>query len=756
MTITRQMAEKAANAWSAMNGSVFGEFGTVEEVIPRTRDDGETLYFVCRMTGGTVVVSSDTRIDPIIAASHSKGAWDDEACPIVKIADYDLAGRLGMIRSQENALKSSGAGSQDGEYSEKWNILLKEEKANGNTGRLAASYNPARVVAICDGWRRGAIGETTGRDLSFWNQGAPFHNLCPNKDPAGCGAIMLAMIQSYFRYPESCGSFTETCKVDNMDVDLDSSEGPYDWDAIEADQDLKARVAYNCGVALRMMYSDDASGSFAEDAVVAMVERFGFKSGKFVGTKLYGPMSENMDKRVMRELIYPFLKCERPVGLGIGDTTSSGMGHYVGAVGYGIDSLGGDLTYVCVGWGGVGDAWYALPFITTKSAPSQGSHDYNVLNEIVFFTPPWLEKYPLPIEAKVVVPDGVTATTPYTWKVYERRNGELKYTFTTDVPELTRIVDADILSRFPLITVEFTGQGGIAYSSSMVVGIDDTFRKDDMFVESQIYDHIPGNLTFRAAANGGAGALAGSTVPVLKIYDNVNERWVAIPVLKGTQGDRGPTGPAGDPTAKVSVGTVALLPAGTPPTVTNVGTNTNVILNFGIPAGPSGYDGQAATVSIGSVTQGPTASVDNVGTNTHAILNFVIPGGPTGPEGQAHLEMASATGPTGGIGPTGYSLPSYVMQPNSVNYWETSELMENLIFPERKDGIARDFVVSVKMASGRVNTAYQLGIPSGISIVSYIDSPLYVPIATAGRHYIWGFTEIEPDTFMVTRKEARS
>ena len=64
----------------------------------------------------------------------------------------------------------------------------------------------------------------------------------------------------------------------------------------------------------------------------------------------------------------------------------------------------------------------------------------------------------------------------------------------------------------------------------------------------------------------------------------------------GPQGIDGPQGPAGTPgadgkAATVKVGTVTTLEAGSNATVTNVGTETNAILNFGIPQGIPGEGG---------------------------------------------------------------------------------------------------------------------------------------------------------------------
>ena len=52
--------------------------------------------------------------------------------------------------------------------------------------------------------------------------------------------------------------------------------------------------------------------------------------------------------------------------------------------------------------------------------------------------------------------------------------------------------------------------------------------------------------------------------------------------------------------------------------------------------GSSGVNGQAATISVGTVTTGaagPSASVTNSGTSTAAVFNFTIPQGQTGAAG---------------------------------------------------------------------------------------------------------------------------
>lgn len=82
---------------------------------------------------------------------------------------------------------------------------------------------------------------------------------------------------------------------------------------------------------------------------------------------------------------------------------------------------------------------------------------------------------------------------------------------------------------------------------------------------------------------------------------------LAFSGLKGAQGDTGSQGPA----ATVAVGTVSTLPAGSSATVTNAGTSSAAVFNFGIPRGADGsgagdmlktdYDSTNAVATAGGI-----------------------------------------------------------------------------------------------------------------------------------------------------------
>ena len=100
-------------------------------------------------------------------------------------------------------------------------------------------------------------------------------------------------------------------------------------------------------------------------------------------------------------------------------------------------------------------------------------------------------------------------------------------------------------------------------------------------------------------------------------------------------GPPGPQGPAGT-NATIAIGTTTTSNPGTNASVTNTGTTNNAVLNFTIPRGntgpigPQGPTGEAATITIGTTTTlpyGSQATVTNSGTSSNAILNFGIPTG---------------------------------------------------------------------------------------------------------------------------------
>lgn len=131
--------------------------------------------------------------------------------------------------------------------------------------------------------------------------------------------------------------------------------------------------------------------------------------------------------------------------------------------------------------------------------------------------------------------------------------------------------------------------------------------------------------------------------------------------IQGVPGQDGADGAPGTPgaAATISVGSTTTGNAGTSASVTNSGTSSAAVLDFVIPrgdtgatgaTGPAGADGTAATVTIGTTTtlpEGSSATVTNSGTSSAAVLNFGIPKGDTGTSGVGITTLSDSGGRIG-------------------------------------------------------------------------------------------------------------
>lgn len=110
---------------------------------------------------------------------------------------------------------------------------------------------------------------------------------------------------------------------------------------------------------------------------------------------------------------------------------------------------------------------------------------------------------------------------------------------------------------------------------------------------------------------------------------------------------QGPTGVA----ATIAIGSITAAAAGTPPSVTNSGTDSAVVLNFTIPKGDKGDNGAAATIAVGTVTKlaaNATPTVVNSGTSNAAVLDIGIPSGVDGARGSKWFTGSGSPGAIAG------------------------------------------------------------------------------------------------------------
>ena len=134
----------------------------------------------------------------------------------------------------------------------------------------------------------------------------------------------------------------------------------------------------------------------------------------------------------------------------------------------------------------------------------------------------------------------------------------------------------------------------------------------------------------------------------LEIIKHDSKKRVVVGCCNGSggTGPTGPTGPAGPTT--IVVGTTTTGDPGSLASVTNSGTIEDLVLDFSIPAGPTGPQGLIGETGATGPTgpQGLTGEIGATGpTGPQGLTGETGATGPTGPQG--------LTGETGATGPTG-------------------------------------------------------------------------------------------------------
>lgn len=237
---------------------------------------------------------------------------------------------------------------------------------------------------------------------------------------------------------------------------------------------------------------------------------------------------------------------------------------------------------------------------------------------------------------------------------------------------------------------------------------------------------------------------------------NINDN--KCPILPGPFpiiiGQTGPTGPAGP--ATIEIGEVITGEAGTDATVTNAGTDDNVILDFTIPqgatgptgpqgeigptgpigptgvAGADGLDGTSPTIEVGTVTTGDPgteASVVNSGTELDVTLDFTIPQGPTGP-----------TGPQGDIGPTGPTGLSSIRNAYLITFNNGTSA----------EGIAVDNNVRLPIDRAELNISNLVTLDSSEETIQFNEAGYYKITIEVSAYPLFDDTEFDPNTDFVT------
>jgi len=413
--VTAEMAMAAADQWVARNpefkagGKALSVFSVCDTNAAKT-----VLWHQVRMAGdGMLIVAPATEIEPVIAALDNDPGELPAAHPLRAMLVRDLRKRLRFLGLYEEDAKSGASlksvlpvsEEEEARMAEAAQWAAQQEKKWAKLGvrtargaKLMANdevgvTDIAVEIGIVKGFEKNGA-------FTHWNQstgggGKCYNYYTPDNCVCGCVATALSAMLQFFNVsgaPDEPYS-SDRCYVNGVKTTKETIGDPdgnmaYDWTILptnyggeaeasdeldEQQRELLGRVAYNAGVAVSMQWSAHESSAFEFEIATALRDAFGFKDARAI---------LNLKPEHYKKVIYAQNQCGVPVALGISSSAGIG-GHSVLAVGYGRDVDNVERVRIFCGWAGVGDAWYALPYIDTKSTESGGGYLFDVVDEAV-------------------------------------------------------------------------------------------------------------------------------------------------------------------------------------------------------------------------------------------------------------------------------------------------------------------------------------------------------------------------------------
>jgi hypothetical protein len=214
------------------------------------------VYYIFNMTtDGWVVISSDDRVNPVLAFSLKGSADPEKGSPEFKWWMDGYAQQIKYI--SENNIAATE------EIAHQWLQL---------SGGVPEAKGPKSLVPLLS---------------SPWDQGQYYNLLCP-EDPngpgghvwSGCVATCMAQVMYYYRYPlQGTGSHGYNSNYGYLSADFGTTT--YQWDAMEDNISNcfnvpMAELQYHLGIAIEMDYSPYGSGAYMWNAAQALIDNFGY------------------------------------------------------------------------------------------------------------------------------------------------------------------------------------------------------------------------------------------------------------------------------------------------------------------------------------------------------------------------------------------------------------------------------------------------------------------------------------------------
>ncbi|MCX8052988.1 MAG: C10 family peptidase, partial [Armatimonadetes bacterium] len=351
--VSPETALEAARGWLKVNptlGVANAEVFVPRDIRPFRTVEGDVIaYIVDLEPRGFIIVPADDLVDPILGYSADS---DFPGQPQPGHVVYDLLVLDITSRIRRQQISANGptlANAYGAKVAERWSkftSIARQVRPLGADRRVMA-VTPVVNPMIQDKWNQ--TGQTS--------QGEPTYNrFTPNNYPTGCVATALAMIIHYFRYPSEAqcentiyvdnrprtASFNDTFNYDLMPTELLPNTPANQINEV-------AKLSYDCGIAVGMMYGPDGSGAYMPDVLTALTRTF-----KYTSADWKDGSDSNWAQVLKDELNQGY-----PVEMGIVSTLLR-SGHAIVCDGWGTEE-GSDRFHLNMGWGGAYDNWYIIP-----------------------------------------------------------------------------------------------------------------------------------------------------------------------------------------------------------------------------------------------------------------------------------------------------------------------------------------------------------------------------------------------------------
>lgn len=315
-------------------------------------ENGNATYYVFNGSDkGFYIVAADDVVSTPVLGFSDEGVFDPDNIPV------NMADMLNDYSAQISAMIARGGEPSSSDA----NVLYLAAAASGRSD----------VAPLCK---------------TLWDQGAPYFNLCPEKNNehafTGCVATAMAQAMKVFNWPAKGIGTNSYASTDGdfkgVRLTVDFSSSVYDWanmlpdyssapNATDAQKNAIARLMYDCGVAVDMNYNLTASGASSTDIAPAMIKYFNYDKGCHQVWREYYGYNDWIN------LLYEELSNGRPILAGGSNT---GGGHAFVIDGYRAE---GDYFHVNWGWSGLSNGYFLANALDPESQGAGGSTaGYNV------------------------------------------------------------------------------------------------------------------------------------------------------------------------------------------------------------------------------------------------------------------------------------------------------------------------------------------------------------------------------------------